>query len=574
MEYMQRYEQWLGMSGLNDETRLELESIKNDDEAIRDRFSSEMEFGTAGLRGKLGAGSNRMNIYNVRKTTQALANYILKNKGENAGVAIAYDSRRGSTEFAESAALVLCGNGIKTYLYDSMRSVPQLSFTVRILKCFAGIEITASHNPPEYNGYKAYASYGGQLGNEGCEAVMCQMSKIVSNDQIKDYATLDEAAESGLLHIIGPELDEQYIEAIKSMAQRPDVAKEWGSRIKIVYTPLHGTGRHPVQRILSELGYTNIITVKEQEEPDSLFTYAPNPNPGDPRAMEMAIKLAKEQGADIAIATDPDADRVGCAIRDGEDFKLMTGNQSGCMLLYYLLKTLAEKGIKHDKPYITKSIVSSNLANAIAQSFGVETREVLTGFRFIAEEIETSKEGTFLFGFEESAGYMSGDFTRDKDGIWACMIMAEMAAWCKSQGSSMMQLLASIYKQYGYFLEKTVDVTLDSLDGMEKIARAMEMLRYNSPLQIGDYIIRAKCDYSTQERADMLGYMMPLFTPKADVIYFELEGGRWAAARPSGTEPKLKLYVGVCERDGAEAEEAAKKLAGSFHDLLKPALEK
>ncbi len=561
------------MPGLDAETRRELETLKNDDEAIRERFRYEIEFGTAGLRGKLGAGSNRMNIYTVRRATQALAHYILQNKGEKAGVAIAYDSRRGSAKFAESAALVLCGNGITTYLYEGMRSVPQLSFTVRKLKCFAGIEITASHNTAEYNGYKVYASYGGQLGNEGCEAIMCQMSRIAAGDQIKECPTRGEAEKSGYLHMIGGELDNEYSTAIRSMALRPELAKEWGDRIKIVYTPLHGTGRQPVQKILTELGYMNIITVTEQEEPDSLFTHAPVPNPGDPRAMELAVKLAREQGANVAIATDPDADRMGCAIRNGEDYKLLTGNQAGCMLLYYLLNTQAEKGIIHEKPYIAKSIVSSNLANAIAQDHGVETREVLTGFRFIAEEIEKSRDGRFLFGFEESAGFMSGDLTRDKDGVWASMMMAEMAVWCMSQGKSMMDLLNEIYEKYGYFLETTKDITLEGTDGMNKIAHAMETLRYNSPLTVGAYIVEAKRDYSTLERADMRGYMMPLFTPKADMIYFELEGGRWACARPSGTEPKLKLYSGVCEKSAAEAEAAVKKLSADLYELVKPALE-
>ncbi|MDP2892318.1 MAG: phospho-sugar mutase [Bacillota bacterium] len=570
MEYREKYKRWVS-GAVDDFTKSELLTMANDDQLILECFGAKLEFGTAGLRGKMGAGTNRMNIYTVRKATQALSNHILYKGGASRGAAVAFDSRKNSKEFAQEAALVLCANGIRCYLYESMRSVPQLSFTVRKLNCFAGIAITASHNPPEYNGYKVYAEYGGQLGNEDSETIVREMDSIDELSQIKRLDGLNRALDSGYLKLLGRQMDDEYINAVKSLSPDPSIAREWGSSVRIVYTPLYGTGKEPVPRLLGEMGFDDVITVPEQMEQDYQFTYAPMPNPSDPKAMEKGVRLAKESGADLVLGTDPDADRMGCVINTGEDFIHLTGNQAGCLMLYYLLSQRSMKGKLPKGAYIVKSIVSTNMANAIAADFGAETREVLTGFRFIAEEIENSRSGSFQFGFEESAGYMTGDFTRDKDGICACMLMAELAAVCKSKGTSIFELLQSLYKKYGYYLESTTDIKLEGAEGVNRIKNIMAALRSGGFDRIGGFKITAVRDYLSGKRSGSEG-ISELKAPKSNMLYYELEGGRWACARPSGTEPKLKLYAGARETDMDTAGEALESLKRGFRELIGPAL--
>jgi phosphoglucomutase len=563
LDPIERYNTWL-KNCRDAEVMDELLAMKDNNRLIRESFGVSLEFGTAGLRGVMGAGTNRMNIYTVRKASQALANFIIQRSGANKGAAIVFDSRRNSKNFAYETALVLCANGIRTYLYRDMHSVPQLSFTIRRLNCFAGVAITASHNPSQYNGYKVYADYGGQLGNEDSENIMREMAITDEFIQVKRMSSLKEAVIRGYLTLLNKELDEAYIAAIKTLL--PGIVSKQGSSIRIVYTPLYGTGRKFVPQILKAAGFKNLTIVNQQACSDTEFTSAPSPNPSDPKSMALGIAIARESEADLLLGTDPDADRMGCAIKTPEGYALLTGNQTACLLLYYLLSSRKHINLLPPDSYIVKSIVSTNLANAIAENFSVETREVLTGFRFIAEEIE-KKDGVFQFGFEESAGYMTGNFTRDKDGICSCLLMAGLAAECKSKNTTLYQLLYSMYEKYGYYLEATTDIVLEGAEGLDKIRETMKALRQTRRRCIGGYTMTAVRDYLTGKRT-VAGKASPLMAQTADVLYFELEGGRWACVRPSGTEPKLKIYAGVREKTQEAANIALNKLKEDLVSMI------
>ncbi len=544
MGYMQEYENWLACKTLDDQTRRELEAITADPKEIEERFYAELEFGTAGLRGVIGAGTNRMNIYVVQRATQGISDYINALPGAaQKGVVIAYDSRLKSDEFALSAALVFCANGIKTYLFSTLHSVPQLSFAVRHLGCTAGIVITASHNPPQYNGYKVYWEEGGQI----CVEMAAEITRRIR--AVGEFCTLpmdkQAAIDAGLLQMIGEEVDEAYFKALKSLLIAPEVLKT--AHLSVIYTPLHGTGNVPVRRILTDLG-VHVSVVPEQEKPDPLFPTVKAPNPENAEAFSLAEKLADEKGADVIFATDPDADRLGVAVRDKSGkFVILTGNQIGCLLEYYVLSRKKALGTLPPDSFVVKSIVSTNMANAIAKSFGVEMVEVLTGFRFIGEKIterEKNGTGTFQFGFEESYGYLVGTFARDKDAICACMMLSEASGWYASRSMTLYDALTELFKIYGYYGEKTVSYTLTGREGMEKISAAMAGMRAHPPAQIASARVVAVRDYETGMRSEPeSGHSADMGMQRANVLYYELEDGSWACVRPSGTEPKLKLYV-------------------------------
>ncbi len=557
MTYQQRYQEWLTRFADDAATVQELRAIASDPKEIEDRFYTELSFGTAGMRGVLGAGTNRMNIYNVRKATRGLADYINRDAAQaKQGVVIAYDSRRMSTEFAREAALVLCAQGVPTYLFDSLRPVPVLSFAVRELKAIAGIVITASHNPPQYNGYKVYWEDGAQLPPERADEVLACIRAI-------DYDAalpMDEAQAkaSGLLTIIGQAIDDAYIARVKTLSVQPELMATAGKQLKIVYTPLHGSGNIPVRRILREIGIENVLVVKEQELPDPNFSTIKVPNPEDPAAFALAMALADREGADCVFGTDPDCDRVGIAVKDDQGkYVLLSGNQIGCLLLYYILTSRKALGTLPENGAVVKSIVSTELARTIATAFGCATYDVLTGFKFIAEKIQEFEDTgahTFLFGFEESYGFLSSTFVRDKDGVNASMLIAEAAAWAKSRGKTLYDILQEIYATYGYYHESGVSVTLPGKDGVARMGEIMRTLRANPPREMAGMQVLAVRDYlSGMRTAD--GSSEPMGYTPSDVLYFELEQNAWACIRPSGTEPKIKLYVNTCAATQAQAAE-------------------
>lgn len=563
MTYREQYEKWLHDFADDAQTVAELQSLEGNEKEIEDRFYTELSFGTAGMRGVLGAGTNRMNLYNVRRATKGLADYINSHapEGRERGVVIAYDSRRMSREFAKASALVLCHEGIKAYLFDELRPVPVLSYAVRHLHAIAGIVITASHNPPQYNGYKVYWEDGAQMPPERADKVL----ERIRQNAYQDAVEMDEqqAAKVGLLKIIGcREVDDDYIADVRTLSVQPELMREAGKALKIVYTPLHGSGNKPVRRILSEIGIRNVYIVKEQELPDPNFSTIKVPNPEDPAAFTMAMKLADEVGADCIFGTDPDCDRVGIAVKDSEGkYVLMTGNQIGCTLLYYILKSRKQLGTLPKNGAVVKSVVSTELARKIAESFGLTCFDTLTGFKWIAEKIqqfEDSGEHTFLFGFEESYGFLSSTFVRDKDGVNASLLIAEAAAWAKTQGKTLYDILQEIYRTYGYYVEKVVSVTLPGKDGVAKMQDIMKHLRRNPPKALAGKRVLAVRDYLAGTRTDENG-VTPAGLPKSDVLYFELEGGAWVCIRPSGTEPKIKLYVNTNadHADAAAAQNAA-----------------
>lgn len=554
MDYRAEYQKWLTEFADDKATIDELKSLEGDEREIEDRFYTELEFGTAGMRGVIGAGLNRMNAYNVRRATLGLADYINQNP-EHAGrcVVIAYDSRRFSPEFAEQAALVLCAQGIKTCLFESLRPVPVLSFAVRYLGAISGIVITASHNPPQYNGYKVYWEDGGQMPPERAGEVL----KCIRARDFKEAVAMnrEEALEKGLLRIVGKEIDDPYTEMVKSLCVQPELMKRIGPDLKIVYTPLHGSGNVPVRRVLKEIGFTDVHVVPEQEMPDPNFSTVKVPNPEDPAAFTLALKLADEIGADLVFGTDPDCDRVGIAVRDGEgNTHILTGNQTGCLLLDYLLSRRKEMGTLPANGAAVKSIVSTEMARAICAHYGVAMIDVLTGFKFIAEQIqhfEETGEHTFLFGFEESYGYLSGTQVRDKDGVNASMLIAETAAWYKTKGMTMYDALQSLFKKYGYFGEKVTSFALAGKDGLAKMKELMSSLRQNPPKDFAGFKVTAVRDYQSSERVSN-GEKTALTLPKSNVLYYEMEGGRWICVRPSGTEPKVKLYVNSVSNSAAQ----------------------
>ena len=559
--YKELYNEWLANPYFDEETKAELRGIASDEKEIEDRFYTELEFGTAGLRGVIGAGVNRMNMYTVRKATQGLANYILKVGGQNKGVAIAYDSRRMSPEFADEAARCLAANGIKAYIFESLRPTPELSFAVRELKCIAGINITASHNPPEYNGYKVYWEDGAQITPPHDTGIMAEVKAVT------DYATVktmdkDAAVNTGLYQVIGEEIDDKYIAELKKQVKRPEAIKEMAKELKIVYTPLHGTGNIPARRVLKELGFENVYVVPEQELPDGNFPTVSYPNPEAAEAFELALKLAKEKDADLVLATDPDADRLGVYVKDTKsgDYITLTGNMSGCLLGEYELSQVKElTGIPADGALI-KTIVTTNMADAIANNYDVKLIEVLTGFKFIGQQIlgfENSGKGTYLFGFEESYGCLIGTHARDKDAIVATMALCEAAAYYKTKGKTLWDAMIDMYERYGYYKDDVKAITLKGIEGLAKIQEILEGLRNETPSKIGKYDVVSARDYKLDTIKDMAtGEVKPTGLPKSNDLYYDLSDDAWLCVRPSGTEPKVKFYYGV---KGTSLEDADKK---------------
>lgn len=562
MKYIEEYNAWLNDPYFDETTRRELEALKGNDNEIKERFYKNLEFGTGGLRGILGAGINRMNIYTVRRATQGLANYIIKQKGEAKGVAIAYDSRRMSPQFALQSALCLAANNIKAYLYESLRPTPELSFAVRELGCIAGIVITASHNPPEYNGYKVYWEDGAQITSPKDVEIIDEVNSIKDFSEAKTMSG-EEAMKNGLLRIIGEDIDNLYIKSLKKLIINP--ISEVGSNLNIVYTPLHGSGNIPARRILRELGFRNVHVVEEQEYPDSEFSTVGYPNPEDPLVFELAKKLAKKVDGDIILATDPDADRLGIQVKDDKgEYVLFNGNMTGALIAEYVFSQRAKNGTLAKNSALIKTIVSGNISDKIAAEYKATLIEVLTGFKYIGEQIKLFEEtdsNEFVFGYEESYGYLVGTHSRDKDAIAALMVLCEAAAYYKSQGLSLYEQMENIYKKYGYYQEKTVSLTLKGIEGMEKIKSIMEGYRKNPPKAAGGYEILKCRDYMAATITDSkTGEVAPTGLPKSDVLYYEMNDDAWCAIRPSGTEPKIKFYFGVKGDSREDANEKIKRL--------------
>lgn len=549
MNYRERYNKWITDSIFDEETRKELLAIKDDEKDIEDRFYRDLEFGTGGLRGIIGAGTNRMNRYTVGRATQGLANYIIKKGIKAPSVVIAYDSRRFSYEFALEAARVLNSNGIAAYVFKELRPTPELSFAVRELKATAGIVITASHNPPQYNGYKVYWSDGGQVVSPIAEELIAEANSIQDFSEIKcmdGCGNLDK----GLLHFLGEEMDDRYMSRIRELALNPDVVREAADDFRIVYTPLHGTGNIPVRRALKEAGFSNVTVVPEQEKPDQDFPTVKFPNPEEHEAFTLAIELAGKQGADIIIGTDPDCDRVGVVVKNtGGEYVVLTGNQTGALLVDYILGSLQKQGRLNERSTIINTVVTGKLGERIAESYNVKTISVLTGFKYIAEKIKEfeSSGREFLFGYEESYGYLAGTFVRDKDAVIASMLICEMAACYKKKGITLYEGLMELYRKYGYYKESLMSVGFKGKEGMEKMLGLIDRLRKNPPAEINGSKVAEIRDY--------MGYHGPVALPKENVLQYFLEDGSWFCIRPSGTEPKLKIYFSVIGKSISDADE-------------------
>mgnify|MGYP002768823358 FL=1 len=566
MDYKKIYEEWLSNPYFDADTKKELESIRNDDNEIKERFYADLEFGTAGLRGIIGAGINRMNIYVVRRATQGLANYIKKQGGENKGVAIAYDSRRMSPEFSEEAALCLAANGIKAYRFESLRPTPELSYAVRHLGCIAGINVTASHNPPEYNGYKVYWEDGAQITPPHDTGIMDEVKAITDLSTCK---TMDkeEAVKAGLFVTIGKEVDDDYIAELKKLVIHQDCIDQYGKDIKIVYTPLHGTGNIPARRVLKEIGFENVYVVPEQELPDGEFPTVSYPNPEAAEAFELALKLAKEKDADLVLATDPDADRLGVYVKDTRsgEYITLTGNMSGCLLAEYeISQKLATEGSLPADGALIKTIVTSNLADEIAKGYNIQLIEVLTGFKYIGQQIlnfETTGKGTYLFGFEESYGCLIGTHARDKDAIVATMALCEAAAYYKSLGKTLWDAMLDMYEKYGYCIDAIQSVSLKGIEGLAKIQEIMNTLRENTPSKIGKYDVLSARDYKADTITNLAtGEVTSTGLPNSNVLYYDMSDSAWLCVRPSGTEPKVKFYYGVKGTSLEDAQNLSKEL--------------
>ena len=550
--YMEKYDEWLNNPVIDEESKKELLSIKENRGEIEDRFYKELEFGTAGLRGVIGIGTNRMNKYTVTKATQGLANYIIKKQGQNKGVAIAYDCRIMSKEFSEYTANCLNANGIKTYVFEDLRPTPELSFAVRELGCIAGIVITASHNPPEYNGYKVYWEDGAQIVEPTDKEIIDEVNKV------SDFATIktmdkEETIEKGLYNIIGEEIDNRYIEELKKLVVNEDAIKKTQKDIKIVYTPLHGTGGMLAKRILKEIGFENVFVVKEQEKPDGHFPTVSYPNPEDPKAFELAIELAKKVEADVILANDPDADRIGIYVKDAKnnEYIQFNGNMTGNLIAEYILSQKKANGTLPTNGAIIKTIVSSNMTDAIAKEYGVRLFSTLTGFKNIAKiirECEQKQSYKCLFSYEESYGCIIGTHARDKDGIVAVMTICEAVAYYKMHGLTLWEQMNNMYEKYGYYKERQMAITLKGIEGAEEIRKMMENMRNNPPKEIAGLKVKSFGDYSKQEIVDENGNKTSTGLPKSNVLYFDLEKNSWVCVRPSGTEPKIKFYMGVCEK--------------------------
>lgn len=566
MGYREVYEEWCTDEYFDETVRAELAAIASDEKEIEDRFYRQLEFGTGGLRGVIGAGTNRMNIYTVRQATQGLANYIILQKGQEKGVAIAYDSRRMSPEFALEAALCLNANGIKTYLFESLRPTPELSFAVRELGCISGIVITASHNPREYNGYKVYWEDGAQITPPHDKNILAEVAKVTRFTQVKTMEE-DEARACGLFHIIGTSFDELYLEKLKEQCIHPELIKDAAKDMKIVYTPLNGTGNIPVRRLLKELGFEQVYVVKEQKAPDGAFPTVSYPNPEDEKAWDLALGLAKEIDADIVLATDPDADRLGVYAKDTKtgEYISFTGNMSGMLIAEYILRERTRTGTMPENPALIKTIVTTDMAKAIAADYHTKLVEVLTGFKYIGEQIklfEEQKSYHYVFGLEESYGCLAGTYARDKDACVAVMLLCEAAAYYKTKGKTLWDAMVDMYEKYGYYREGLATLTLKGIDGAEKIQKMMKDQRENPPKEMGGYKVLAVRDYKAGIRKDMAsGEAAATGLPNSDVLYYELSEQAWCCVRPSGTEPKIKYYFGV---KGDSLEDCAEKL-----DMLK-----
>lgn len=559
MSYKDTYNDWLQNPYFDEATKEELRAIADDEKEIEDRFYRQLEFGTGGLRGVIGAGTNRMNIYTVRQATQGLANYIISQNGQEKGVAIAYDSRIMSPEFATEAALCLNANGIKTYRFTSLRPTPELSFAVRKLGCIAGIVVTASHNPREYNGYKVYWEDGAQITPPHDKNILAEVAKVTSFDLVKTMEKADAVA-AGLYQEIDTEIDEAYMEELKQQSIHPEVISEMAKDFTIVYTPLHGTGNIPVRRVLKELGFEKVYVVPEQEKPDGTFPTVAYPNPESPKAFELALALAKKVDADIVLATDPDADRLGVYCKDTKsgNYVSFTGNMSGMLIAEYILKERTATGTMPENPALVETIVTTDMAKVIAQAYGVHLIEVLTGFKYIGEQIRLFEENhtyNYVFGLEESYGCLAGTYARDKDACVAVMMLCEVASWYKKQGKTLWDAMLTMYEKYGYFKEGLETITLKGMDGAQQIQQMMAEAREHLPQQIGDAKVLAVRDYKTDVRYDMTdGSKSATGLPTSNVLYYELEDHSWCCVRPSGTEPKIKFYFGVKGTSLSDAE--------------------
>lgn len=568
-DYKASYNRWLESPLVDDETKKELISIKDNEKEIEERFYRDLEFGTAGMRGTLGAGTNKMNIYIVRKASQGVATHI-KSLGAQyckKGVLIGYDTRNFSRVFAEETAKVLIANGIFVYLFDTVHSVPEVSFGIRTLGCSAGVMITASHNPKEYNGYKVYGSDGGQLPPDAADVVIKAINSFDIFDDIK-ICSLEDAKNSGMLKIVGKELNEQFLDTIQKLQLNPDAVLKVSDNFNIIYTPFHGTGSRPVQAILKRIGFNNLLVVKEQDTEDGNFPTVKSPNPEDKEGFMLAIEMAKENNVDLIIGTDPDCDRVGIVVRDANGvYQTLTGNQTGALLCEYILESKKKSGTLPENGVIIKTIVTTELATAIAKAYGVEIMNVLTGFKYIGEkmtEFENTNSHTYLLGFEESYGYLAGTHACDKDGVVASMLIAEMAAYYKNLGMSLYEVMQNIYKKYGYYQEKTVSFTMPGKDGMEKMAELLKNVRNNPPKEAAGKKVISMWDYQTQIITNQDGTTEKIDgLPKSNVMRFNLDDEKtYFILRPSGTEPKIKFYIG----SNAQSSEAAEK---NIDDVLK-----
>lgn len=574
MNYLEEYKNWCTNSIFDENIKKELLKIKDNQKEIEDRFYKSLEFGTAGLRGVMGAGTNRMNKYTVMKATQGLANFIIKERGQNRGVAISYDSRNMSKEFSEYTALCLNANGIKTYIFESLRPVPELSFAVRKLGCISGIMITASHNPPKYNGYKVYWEDGAQITAPNDKQIINEVNSVTKYEDIKTIEK-ETAISKGLYNVIGKEIDDEYIEELKKLVLNKEIIKEEGKKLKIVYTPLHGTGNIPVRRILKELGFENVYVVPEQEKPDGNFPTVEYPNPEDKKAFKLALELAQKVEADVVLATDPDADRLGVYAKDSKTNTYMgfTGNMSAMLIAEYLLSQRKERKMLSNNGAMVTSIVSTDLAKAISKKYNIKLFEVLTGFKYIGEKIrqfEETKEYKYEFGFEESYGCLSGTYARDKDGIAAVTTLCEAAAYYKSKGLTLYDQMLNIYKEYGYYMEDTVAITLEGKDGAEQIKNIMEKVRNNPPNVVGEKHVIKFIDYKKEIGINMQdGKEEKTNLPNSNVLYLELENDNWCCIRPSGTEPKIKVYIGAKGESMQEAQKIMQNLEEEAQKLLK-----
>ena len=570
MGYKEMYEEWLNNPYFDDATKAELKAIEGNEKEIEDRFYMDLEFGTAGLRGVIGAGTNRMNVYTVRKATQGLANYINNVHAQEKGVAIAYDSRHMSPEFADVAALCLAANGIKAYVFESLRPTPELSYAVRKLGCTAGINITASHNPPEYNGYKVYWEDGAQITPPHDTGIMAEVKKVTDYAAVKTMDK-DAAVAAGLYQVIGADIDDPYIEELKKLILHQDCIDKVAGELKIVYSPLHGTGNIPVRRVLKELGFENVYVVKEQELPDGNFPTVAYPNPESPKAFELALKLAKEVDADIVLATDPDADRLGVYCKDTKtgEYVTFTGNMSGMLIAEYILREKTATGTMPENPALVETIVTTDMAKAMAASYGVALIEVLTGFKYIGEQIkwfEQNHSHNYVFGLEESYGCLAGTYARDKDACVAVMMLCEVASWCKKHGKTLWDAMIDLYEKYGYYREGLSTMTLKGIDGAAQIQQMMSDMRNNPKKTLGGFEVLAVRDYKEDTRKDLkTGEVTKTGLPASNVLYYELSDNAWCCVRPSGTEPKIKFYYGV---KGTSLQDAEEKLEALKKDLV------